>query len=155
MGREKEALASRSFRCVAHRHPDDVAVLVADHRAIEATPARDIDPFRHVPVPAGECRPRRRVLRLRHSGPNIARPVRTVNWGWVRRARNARAPPPCAPSPVSWVTSPYPPPHRPLRSRISAERCVLSAGDPQFEWRGLDGDAIEPPRKSRTYLGNV
>src|SRR6266545_783037 len=78
-GPREEALASRSFRCVAHRHTDDVAVLVADHRAIEATPAHDVDPFRHVLVPARECRPRRRVVRLRHSGPTIARPMRTVN----------------------------------------------------------------------------
>jgi len=90
MGREKEALASRAFRCVAHRHTDDVAVLVADHRAIQAAPARDIDPFRHVPVPTHQCRPVRRVLRLRHSDPTIERPMKTVNSGWVRSIAASR-----------------------------------------------------------------
>jgi hypothetical protein len=28
----------------------------------------------------------------------------------------------------------------------------LNAGDPQFEWRGVDGNAVEPPRNARTYV---
>jgi hypothetical protein len=28
----------------------------------------------------------------------------------------------------------------------------LNAGDPQFEWRGVDGNPVEPPRDARTYV---
>jgi hypothetical protein len=28
----------------------------------------------------------------------------------------------------------------------------LNAGDPQFEWRGVDGNPVEPPANARTYV---
>jgi hypothetical protein len=28
----------------------------------------------------------------------------------------------------------------------------LNAGDPQFEWRGVDGTPVEPPANARTYV---
>jgi len=28
----------------------------------------------------------------------------------------------------------------------------LNAGDPQFEWRGVDGSPVEPPKNARTYV---
>jgi hypothetical protein len=28
----------------------------------------------------------------------------------------------------------------------------LNAGDPQFEWRGVDGNPVEPPRDARIYV---
>ena len=28
----------------------------------------------------------------------------------------------------------------------------MNAGDPQFEWRGVDGNPVEPPLNARTYV---
>ena len=28
----------------------------------------------------------------------------------------------------------------------------MNAGDPQFEWRGIDGSPTEPPKNARTYV---
>ena len=28
----------------------------------------------------------------------------------------------------------------------------MNAGDPQFEWRGIDGSAVEAPENARTYV---
>ena len=28
----------------------------------------------------------------------------------------------------------------------------MNAGDPQFEWRGVDGSPTEPPKNARTYV---
>jgi hypothetical protein len=40
----------------------------------------------------------------------------------------------------------------PYAARIFGERCPLNEADPQFEWRGADGNPVEPPTNARTYV---